>query len=312
MTGKPESSEESDIGENEGSVGYYAELPIDSLVLDEQNVRANPAGLANLKQNIASQGLINPLTVRPLGKGQFGVIAGGLRMQAASALNITHVPCFVREDLADSDAGALSLSLSENINRGSISKGEIRDKVSELVEMVGIDDAGILLGRSSSWVVQVKRTKQLEIEVKASEVDIGDVSPFAGQLIHKIMYRAYPGHPRSRAKLANEIKGWPQTRLKEMNLYLTGHASLRNIPVADFLEEFEHRQMISIPHFTFIGRIAAAIRTAMKREKHPPTTLSRIAMERYLETEGYLDTSAVEVGAERVQQDTTAKTKEGG
>ena len=304
MTEKSETSTEVDTGENEGSVGYFAELPIDSLVLDERNVRANPAGLANLKQNIAAQGLINPLSVRPLGAGKFGVIAGGLRMQAANALNITHVPCFVREDLSDNDAGALSLSLSENINRGSISQGEIRDKVSELVDLAGMDGAALLMGRSTSWVDQVRRTWQLAEEVKASEVDLADLSPFSGQLIHKIIYRAYPGHPRSRAKLTQEIKGWPQTRLKEMNLYLTGHASLRNIPVADFLEEFEHRQMISIPHYTIVGRVAKAVRTAMKREKHPPTTLSRIAIERYLETEGYLDTSAVEVGTER--------TKEGG
>lgn len=302
MTSKTPASagtgEESDIGEV-----FFAQLPIESLELDEWNARVNPGGLRFLIENVRTTGIINPLTVRPQEGGTFGVIAGGLRLEAAKKVGMKTVPCYVRGDLTDEDAQALAISLSENLNRGSILKTELHERITELAEMTSPDQAAALLGRSVSWIGQVRRSAGLSKELREQDVDIGDVAPAKGDLMFKVLYRAYPGHPRSRSMLAKEIKNWSLPKLKDLNLYLTGHRSLRNYTVSQFLEEFEHRSMISIPHVSYIGRVAKAIRIAMAREKHPPSTLTRVAMERYLETEGYL----AEVDAE-----TETQTKEGG
>ena len=70
--------------------------------------------LAELAASIATNGLMQPITVRPIGAGHYEIIAGERRYRAAGIAGLSEVPVLIVEV---DDKTALSLSLIENIQR---------------------------------------------------------------------------------------------------------------------------------------------------------------------------------------------------
>lgn len=73
-----------------------------------------PGALKELAESIKTQGILQPLLVRPKSGGGWELIAGERRLRAARLAGISVVPAVVRE--AD-DKNALELSLVENLQR---------------------------------------------------------------------------------------------------------------------------------------------------------------------------------------------------
>ncbi len=91
--------------------------------LEVSRISANPfqprvdfdaASLAELKQSISANGLITPITVRPVGDG-FQLIAGERRLRAVRELGYSSIPAYILE-VAD-DTRMLELALIENVQR---------------------------------------------------------------------------------------------------------------------------------------------------------------------------------------------------
>lgn len=74
----------------------------------------DPEGLEELKQSIAENGVIQPISVREVELG-YELIAGERRLRAVRDLGLTSIPAFVLE--VRTDAEMLELSLIENIQR---------------------------------------------------------------------------------------------------------------------------------------------------------------------------------------------------
>ncbi len=74
----------------------------------------HPDSIAELAESIKSQGILQPLLVRPRAAGGYELIAGERRLRAAKAAGLEKVPLIVRE--AD-DRSALELALVENLQR---------------------------------------------------------------------------------------------------------------------------------------------------------------------------------------------------
>jgi len=70
--------------------------------------------LAQLAESIKSQGVLQPLLVRPRPGGKYELIAGERRLLAAKLAGLSQVPVLVREV---DDRAALEISLIENIQR---------------------------------------------------------------------------------------------------------------------------------------------------------------------------------------------------
>lgn len=106
--------------------------------------------LYELSESIASQGLINPITVRPVGD-KFEIVAGNRRFRACKMAGIILIPCVVR---TMTDYEVLSLRAHENLFRDDI------DPVDEAIyigKLVGEDETKIvevakMVNRSQQWV----------------------------------------------------------------------------------------------------------------------------------------------------------------
>ena len=65
--------------------------------------------LKALAKSIAEQGVINPITVRPIDNGQYQILAGRNRTRASKLAGKTEMPCIIRNDLDDVSAALIML-----------------------------------------------------------------------------------------------------------------------------------------------------------------------------------------------------------
>jgi len=106
--------------------------------------------LFELSESIRSQGLINPITVRPVGD-KFEIVAGNRRFRACAIAGIVRIPCVVR---TMTDYEVYSLRAHENLFRDDI---DPVDEALYIGKLVGDDDSkiaevGKMLNRSTQWV----------------------------------------------------------------------------------------------------------------------------------------------------------------
>ena len=87
--------------------------------------------LDELAASIEQVGIIQPITVRALGDGEFEIISGERRLRAARRAGMEHLPAFIRE--ADSEE-MLEMALVENVQREELNPIEIALGYQRLVE----------------------------------------------------------------------------------------------------------------------------------------------------------------------------------
>jgi len=100
-------------------------LPLESLVIPETSIRVNPEfGLEALAESIGSDGLLEPLVVRPSKReaGKFEVVCGLRRLLAAQKAGQKAVPCVVKEM---SDVEAMEAMFIENKERENLTDYEV-------------------------------------------------------------------------------------------------------------------------------------------------------------------------------------------
>lgn len=84
---------------------------------DQPRREFDPAAIEELAASIREYGLIQPITVRPLDKGYYQIIAGERRWRAARLAGLSDVPVVIIE--AD-DKKAMELALIENLQRADL------------------------------------------------------------------------------------------------------------------------------------------------------------------------------------------------
>jgi len=91
----------------EPSLTGLKELPVDLLERGEMQPRVDmrPEALQELADSIRSQGIAQPILVRPAEGGKYEIVAGERRWRAAQLAGLTKVPAVVR-DLDDTQARA--------------------------------------------------------------------------------------------------------------------------------------------------------------------------------------------------------------
>src|SRR5690606_3512084 len=87
----------------------------------QPRTKMDQQALNELAASIRSQGLMQPLVVRPVGSDRYELIAGERRWRAAQMAGLESVPVVVREV---PDEAALALSLIENIQRENLNPME--------------------------------------------------------------------------------------------------------------------------------------------------------------------------------------------
>jgi ParB family transcriptional regulator, chromosome partitioning protein len=120
-------------------------------------------GISDLANDISTNGLINPITVRKIGE-QYEIIAGQRRYLAMRTLNKTSIPCNV---LKVDTQKAEELSLVENVQRNQMTTGDKVRSYSKLYETYNKDIDKVV---SSVHVSKNTIQKYLKIKDLPSEI----------------------------------------------------------------------------------------------------------------------------------------------
>jgi ParB family chromosome partitioning protein len=126
----------------------------------QPRTRMDPGSLEELAASIKAQGLIQPISVRPVSAGRYEIIAGERRWRAALIAGLAEVPVLIR-DIPD-DA-ALAMSLIENIQREDLNPLEEAAGIQRLIDEFQMthQQAADSVGRSRSAASNLLRLLQL-------------------------------------------------------------------------------------------------------------------------------------------------------
>lgn len=124
----------------------------------------DPQSLEELSHSIRSQGIIQPLVVRPQGN-KFEIIAGERRWRAAQLAGLKEVPVIIRHI---PDEAAVAMALIENIQREDLNPIEEACALHRLIEEFGMTHQQVAesVGKSRTSVTNLLRLLVLPEEVK--------------------------------------------------------------------------------------------------------------------------------------------------
>src|SRR5512147_392533 len=142
----------------------------------QPRTRMDEGALYELAESIKSQGVMQPILVRPVGPNRYEVIAGERRMRAAKLAGLDEVPVLVR-DVPDEAAAAMALI--ENIQREDLNPLEEAQGLKRLTDEFGLshEQAAQSVGRSRSAASNLLRllnlTEPVQQMLMAGDLDMG-------------------------------------------------------------------------------------------------------------------------------------------
>ncbi|GAB4050731.1 ParB/RepB/Spo0J family partition protein [Spirosoma foliorum] len=143
-----------------------------SLSLIETNpfqprTRFDEEALQELADSIRTQGIIQPITVRQLGKERYQLISGERRLQASKIVGLTHIPAYVR---TANDQQMLEMALIENIQRENLNAIEIALSYQRLITECSLkqEELGERVGKNRTTVNNYIRLLKLPPVIQAS------------------------------------------------------------------------------------------------------------------------------------------------
>jgi ParB family chromosome partitioning protein len=149
--------------------GAAFEVDIDRLAPNsyQPRSRTEDARIDELAQSIKTNGIIQPILVRPSGSN-YQIIAGERRWHAAQRAGLLKVPVTVREVPEGQDLKLLEWALIENIQREDLNVIEEARAYKRLGDEFGLtqEDIAAAVGRDRSTVANIVRLLKLPQEVR--------------------------------------------------------------------------------------------------------------------------------------------------
>ena len=178
-------------GDGEGSpsvIGQEGELrmlPIQQIQPGKYQPRRhwNDEALDELAASIRSQGLIQPVVVRSLGKDSYELIAGERRWRAAQRAQLAELPALVK---VVPEASVPAMALIENIQREDLNPLEEARALERLIAEFGLTHQQVAsaVGRSRAAVTNLLRLLELAPEVctllEERAIDMGHARALLG------------------------------------------------------------------------------------------------------------------------------------
>lgn len=130
--------------------------------------------LQELADSIVNQGLIQPITVRQIGKNEYQLISGERRLRASKMAGIEDVPAYVR---TANDQQMLEMALIENIQRENLNAIEVALSFQRMIEECNLkqDQLGERVSKNRSTVTNYLRLLKLPPVIQAGIRD-GQIS----------------------------------------------------------------------------------------------------------------------------------------
>ena len=135
--------------------GQVRRIPLKDIVPSENNPRKvfNPDDLQELAESIKSNGLLQPITVRPVKSSfaKYEIVCGERRYRATQLTGSEEIDCIVKEL---TDKQALTAMIYENMQRQNVDPMEEAAAIDKLVNTFDetIPDVAKMLGKSETFV----------------------------------------------------------------------------------------------------------------------------------------------------------------
>ncbi|UJP63676.1 ParB/RepB/Spo0J family partition protein [Mongoliitalea daihaiensis] len=157
--------------------GIY-EVSLDEISVNPYQPRTHfdKEALQELAESIKVQGIIQPITVRKLGDGEFQLISGERRFQASKIAGLQKVPAYVR---TANDQQMLEMALIENIQRENLNALEIAHSYQRLLTECELkqEELGDRVGKNRTTVNNYLRLLKLPPDIQAglrdSQISMG-------------------------------------------------------------------------------------------------------------------------------------------
>jgi ParB family chromosome partitioning protein len=189
--------------------GSISMLPIDSIEANPFNPRTNfeKEALDDLCRSIQVHGIIQPLTVRKLGRDKYQLISGERRFRASQLAGLTEVPAYIR---IANDQTMLEMALVENIQREDLNAIEVAISYQRLIEECKLTQEQLSekIAKSRSNIANYLRLLKLPVEIQAGVRD---------SLISM-------GHARALVTIPDEAE-----QIRRFNLIISENLSVRDI-----------------------------------------------------------------------------------
>lgn len=179
-----------DIDESEESSKKKSQLPAEprerinvTMHIPVESIRANPHQpraefdefkLRELSNSIKQHGLIQPITVRHLGRERFELISGERRLRATRMAGISNIPAFVREA---NDEEMITFAIIENIQREQLNPIEVALGYQRLIEECDLtqEQVAVQVGKNRTTVTNSLRLLNLPAPIQAG-LKMGKIS----------------------------------------------------------------------------------------------------------------------------------------
>ena len=144
-------------------VGGISSIPID-------NIEANPfqprsqfqkEPLIELSESIKEHGVIQPVTVRKMGRDRFQLISGERRFRASQIAGLQEIPAYIR---IANDQTMLEMALVENIQRKDLDPIEVALSYQRLIDEINLtqEEMSQRVGKKRSTVTNYLRLLKLD------------------------------------------------------------------------------------------------------------------------------------------------------
>ena len=147
--------------------GSISRIPINYIKVNpfQPRIDFEKEPLLELTNSIKEHGLIQPITVRKLGRDQFQIISGERRFQASKLASLDELPCFIR---IANDQEMLEMAIVENIQRKDLNAIEIGLSFKRLIEECDLTQEQLSnkIGKNRSTISNFLRLLKLPIEIQ--------------------------------------------------------------------------------------------------------------------------------------------------
>ena len=149
----------------------------------QPRTRMDEGSLYELAESIKSQGIMQPILVRPVGAAGYEIIAGERRFRAAKLAGLDEVPVLVK---VVPDEAAAVMALIENIQREDLNPLEEAQGLQRLVAEFSLthEQAAQAVGRSrsaaSNLLRLLNRTPPVQQMLMAGDLDMGHARALLG------------------------------------------------------------------------------------------------------------------------------------
>nr|WP_226840432.1 ParB/RepB/Spo0J family partition protein [Acidithiobacillus ferruginosus] len=165
-------------------------VPLDDIEPDPDQPRKFTEGgtvdenLALMAESILQHGVLQPISVKPLGEGKYQIVTGERRWRASKlamkrgepckrrGYDLERIPVHILEPASDSDK--LEMQLVENLARSDMSPEDIGNALQRLLDDTRLSKEALArrLGRSATWVKNLLARANPEAQAMAERLGV--------------------------------------------------------------------------------------------------------------------------------------------